>query len=68
MGNIDLTERIRQRAHDIWASEGRPHGRDKIHWLRAEAEIREKLKAPTPTPGKSPKKPSRKSAPATAAR
>jgi hypothetical protein len=68
MGNIDLTERIRQRAHEIWASEGRPHGRDQIHWLRAEAEISASLKAPAPAPGKSRKKPSRKSAPTTAGR
>lgn len=68
MGDIDLTERIRLRAHEIWASEGRPHGRDKIHWLRAEAEIRDKLKAPAPAPEKSRKKPSRKSTPTTAVR
>jgi hypothetical protein len=68
MGDIDLTERIRQRAHDIWASEGRPHGRDQIHWLRAEAEIRKDVKAPTPMPGKSGKKPQRRNAPAPAGR
>ena len=68
MGDIDLTDRIRQRAHDIWASEGRPHGRDQIHWLRAEAEIRGGLKAPAPTPGKSGRKAPRRSAPATAGR
>jgi hypothetical protein len=45
MGDIDLVERIRHRAHEIWESEGRPHRRDLIHWLRAEAEIRESLKA-----------------------
>jgi hypothetical protein len=68
MGDIDLTERIRLRAHEIWASEGRPHGRDQIHWLRAEAEIRDGLKTPTPAPGKARKKPSRKRAPAPAGR
>jgi ribosomal protein S13 len=26
---------IRARAHKIWEDEGRPEGRDKIHWLRA---------------------------------
>ncbi len=28
----DLDERIRRRAHQIWADEGRPKGRDKVHW------------------------------------
>jgi hypothetical protein len=37
----DLTQLIRQRAYEIWEREGRPHGRDRIHWLRAEAEIRD---------------------------
>jgi len=32
-------ERIRRRAHEIWDSEGRPHGRDKEHWHRASQEI-----------------------------
>jgi hypothetical protein len=63
MGKNDHTVRIRQRAHEIWEKEGRPHGRDLIHWLRAEAEIHEGLKAQGPT-GKLPKatgKPPRKS-------
>ncbi len=30
---------IAQRAHQIWESEGRPHGRDQDHWHRAEREI-----------------------------
>lgn len=30
---------IAQRAHQIWESEGRPHGRDQDHWQRAEREI-----------------------------
>jgi hypothetical protein len=40
MSDTDLTERIRQRAHAIWENEGRPHGCDLIHWLRAEHEVR----------------------------
>lgn len=28
----DLNERIRRRAHQIWIEEGRPEGRDAIHW------------------------------------
>ena len=49
MGKVDLTERIRQRAYETWESQGRPHGLDQVHWLHAEAEIREGLKAPEPT-------------------
>lgn len=30
---------VRQRAYEIWESEGRPHGRDFEHWNRAEREI-----------------------------
>ena len=39
----DLMKRINRRAYEIWESEGRPEGRARIHWLRAEAEFREKL-------------------------
>jgi Protein of unknown function (DUF2934) len=27
------------RAYQIWDSEGRPEGRDRDHWLRAESEL-----------------------------
>jgi hypothetical protein len=30
---------IARRAYEIWEGEGRPHGRDREHWLRAEAEV-----------------------------
>jgi hypothetical protein len=39
----DLIEAIRQRAYEIWLAEGCPHGRDHVHWLRAEAEFRERI-------------------------
>ena len=26
------TERVRQRAYQIWIDEGRPHGRESVHW------------------------------------
>jgi Protein of unknown function (DUF2934) len=39
MGN-DREERIRQRAHEIWEREGRPHGADRRHWDQASEEIR----------------------------
>src|SRR5437868_11039500 len=32
-------QRIRERAYSIWEQEGRPHGRDLDHRLRAEAKI-----------------------------
>jgi Protein of unknown function (DUF2934) len=33
-------EEISKRAREIWEREGRPEGRDKEHWLQAEAELR----------------------------
>lgn len=30
---------VAQRAYEIFEREGRPHGRDVEHWLRAEAEL-----------------------------
>ena len=39
----NLMARIRQRAYEIWEDEGRPEGRARIHWLRAEAEFRERM-------------------------
>jgi hypothetical protein len=39
----DLMKSINRRAYEIWESEGKPEGRARIHWLRAEAEFREKL-------------------------
>jgi hypothetical protein len=48
----DLTSQIRALAYQIWELEGRPTGRERIHWLRAEAEIREKFQ---PTNGHAPK-------------
>ncbi len=32
---MDRTERIRQRAHEIWEREGRPEGRQEAHWEEA---------------------------------
>jgi hypothetical protein len=44
----DHQERIRQRAHEIWESEGRPEGRDADHWSRAEEELRNQMGAGQP--------------------
>jgi hypothetical protein len=35
----DRQHRIRQRAHAIWESHGRPHGNDRDHWDQATREI-----------------------------
>lgn len=35
----DRQDRIRQRAHAIWESHGRPHGADHDHWHQATREI-----------------------------
>lgn len=35
----DRNEAIRNRAHEIWESEGHPEGREAEHWARAEAEL-----------------------------
>jgi len=36
---MSLEERIRQRAYEIREREGRPHGQDFEHWLRANREL-----------------------------
>jgi hypothetical protein len=33
------TERIRQRAHEIWEREGRPEGRAQEHWYKAVQDV-----------------------------
>ena len=35
----DLTERISQRAYELFEARGREHGHDREDWLQAEAEI-----------------------------
>lgn len=43
-------EAIRDRAYVIWEREGRPHGRDRDHWLQAAWELAgEEAKAATLT-------------------
>lgn len=37
----DKSQRVRERAYQIWIEEGRPHGRDREHWFRAEREMEE---------------------------
>jgi len=35
----DLTQRIQQRAYELWEKEGRPQGREHAHWQQAEREV-----------------------------
>jgi hypothetical protein len=35
-------DRIRDRAYALWEADGRPDGRDKEHWQRAERELSER--------------------------
>ncbi|MCQ4273762.1 DUF2934 domain-containing protein [Stutzerimonas degradans] len=36
---MNIEERIRQRAYEIWDAEGRPDGQEAEHWQRARDEI-----------------------------
>ena len=37
--STDHEERIRQRAHELWESDGRPEGRAQEHWERAAQDL-----------------------------
>ena len=39
MDNVIREQAIRERAYTIWEEQGRPDGRDREHWFRAESEI-----------------------------
>jgi hypothetical protein len=54
MSEEKLIDQIRQRAFEIWLDEGCPDGRDRIHWLHAEAEFREKLQRGSHAKGNGP--------------
>jgi hypothetical protein len=36
---MNILQRIRERAYQLWEEEGRPEGRDVDHWLNAEHEL-----------------------------
>ena len=36
---MDREDRIRERAYEIWISDGRPEGREKEHWEQAASEV-----------------------------
>jgi hypothetical protein len=35
-----VSDRIAQRAYEIWMQSGRPNGHDQEHWFQAERELR----------------------------
>jgi Protein of unknown function (DUF2934) len=35
----DVTERIRERAYELWVASGSPQGKSEINWLAAEKEV-----------------------------
>jgi hypothetical protein len=37
----DVSEKIKQRAHELWEAGGRPEGRELEFWLQAERELSE---------------------------
>jgi hypothetical protein len=37
--NERFQERVRARAYELWEQEGRPEGRDLLHWVQAERDI-----------------------------
>jgi hypothetical protein len=47
---IDLEERIRQRAYELWEDNGRPEGGADEFWQRAERELRNETGLDTQTP------------------
>jgi hypothetical protein len=57
MINNDLTPHILRRAYELWESEGRPQGRDKVHWFLAEAELSNGAYLTVAEPSKSKRKP-----------
>jgi hypothetical protein len=44
----DLDREVARRAYEIWEDEGRPNGRDRDHWARAEQAVLADT-APAPT-------------------
>lgn len=44
-------DRVRTRAYELWEKEGRPHGKDKEHWVEAEREHSAQQQAGEARPG-----------------
>src|SRR5436190_756100 len=47
MATPQLFSRIQALAHSIWEREGRPEGRDQVHWEQAERQLREEAAMPS---------------------
>ncbi|MBF0560900.1 MAG: DUF2934 domain-containing protein [Alphaproteobacteria bacterium] len=43
---MELIERIRERAYQLWEAEGCAHGRDMEYWFRAEADVSSEASEP----------------------
>ncbi len=54
--DIDLEEQVRYRAYEIWECEGRPNGREGLHWEQAVGEIISLSRAQAPAKSKAPVK------------
>jgi len=54
----DRKRRVERRAYELWETEGRLHGRDLDHWLRAERET-EGAQKPKPQAAERKEKPPR---------
>jgi hypothetical protein len=52
MGGIS-NDAVRERAYQIWEREGRPHGRDFEHWVRAQVELTVEARSNSNNPKKS---------------
>ena len=42
-------DQIAERAFEIWEHEGKPHGQDQEHWVRAERELRKTMTRMSPS-------------------
>jgi hypothetical protein len=51
---LSLEHRIRERAYEIWTTNGRKHGEAERHWLAAEREILSECEIITPAGEKQP--------------
>jgi hypothetical protein len=51
---------IARRAYELWEAEGRPHGGELQHWLRAETELMARLRATAGGKKPDPRQPSRR--------
>jgi Protein of unknown function (DUF2934) len=58
-------QEIQLRSYQIWEREGRPAGRDKEHWFRAERELAAEETAPKSVAARSPAGRATKAAPRT---